>query len=82
MGATEDLVGSRGVGFDAEAACDPVGHGLEVSKGKVSASSLASELKEAVDGLDGGGGRVVFEVAEDAVEVPLESSSELVALTH
>ena len=65
------------MGLDAEPASNPVGHGLEVSKIAVAPSPSASELKEAVDGLDGGGSGVVFEVAEDSLEVSLESSAEL-----
>ena len=63
--------------FYVQTACDPVGDGLEVTECSVTAGSAAGELKQAVDCLDGGGGGVVFEVSEDAVEVPSEGSREL-----
>lgn len=60
--------------FDLKAARDPVGDGPEVLEASVAPSSPPCELELAVDGFDGGGGGVVFEVSEDALEVAAEAS--------
>lgn len=69
-------MGSGETRFDVETTGDPVGDGLEVSEVLVASGSSTCELKQAVDGLDGGGGGVVFEVPEDAVDVFSERSPE------
>jgi hypothetical protein len=49
---------------------------LEVAKGSVSPRPATSELEQTVDGFDGRGGGVVFEVSEDALDVSSERSRE------
>jgi len=44
----------------------------EVAECAVASGSAARELQQSVDGLDSRRGRVVFEVAQNAVHVPSE----------
>ena len=64
------------LGFEGEAASDPVGDGLEVLEAAIAARSAPSELEQPIDRFDGIGGGVVFEVSKDPIKVPTQGAPE------